>query len=124
MGSQYGFLNRFGYWIGAILLASALSWLVAKVIVLSRQKTIQQKQIEDIEESLAIQKNHIAGILLINQSMINAQNEKELVDSVRGVNSGEPVLHPAIAMKIARLWAQRGTNAQQGSVEQLSPREL
>jgi two-component system, NarL family, response regulator LiaR len=56
--------------------------------------------------------------------LLKTANAKELVDSVRSVYSGEPVLHPAIAMKIARLWAQRGTSAKQGSPEQLSPREL
>jgi DNA-binding NarL/FixJ family response regulator len=49
---------------------------------------------------------------------------KELADAVRTVHSGEPVLHPTIAMKIARLWAQRGTAPKTGSAEQLSPREL
>ena len=49
---------------------------------------------------------------------------KELADAVRTVYSGEPVLHPTIAMKIARLWAQRGTAPKPGSAEQLSPREL
>ena len=47
-----------------------------------------------------------------------------MVDSVRTVYAGEPVLAPAIAMKIARLWSQRGNTAKQGSAEQLSPREL
>jgi|ERR1035437_1444393 DNA-binding NarL/FixJ family response regulator len=49
---------------------------------------------------------------------------KELADAVRTVYAGEPVLHPTIAMKIARLWAQRGTAPKAGSAEQLSPREL
>jgi DNA-binding NarL/FixJ family response regulator len=56
--------------------------------------------------------------------LLKTANAKELADSVRTVFSGEPVLHPAIAMKIARLWSQRGTSTKQGSVEQLSPREL
>src|SRR5271157_449117 len=88
IASHYGFLNKFGYWIGAILLASALTWLVTKVIALSRQKTLQQNQIKEIEKSLALQKNYIAGILLLNQSMINAQNEKELVDSALEIIAG------------------------------------
>ena len=56
--------------------------------------------------------------------LLKTAREKDLIDSIRGVSSGEPVLHPAIAMKIARLWAQRGTAATQASPEQLSPREL
>lgn len=47
----------------------------------------------------------------------------EVVESVRSVHQGEPVLHPAIAAKIARLWAQGGA-PEQASTEQLSPREL
>lgn len=56
--------------------------------------------------------------------LLKTANAKELADSVRSVYSGEPVLHPAIAMKIAQLWAQRGISTKQGSSEQLSPREL
>jgi DNA-binding NarL/FixJ family response regulator len=55
--------------------------------------------------------------------LLKTASAKELADSVRNVHSGEPVLDPAIAMKIARLWAQRGTS-KQGNAEQLSPREL
>jgi DNA-binding NarL/FixJ family response regulator len=55
--------------------------------------------------------------------LLKTAGEKELVDSINTVYSGETVLHPAIAMKIARLWAQRGTSNKQASAE-LSPREL
>lgn len=73
---------------------------------------------DDDEYVLALMEAGASGYLL------KTAHEKELADSVRGIHSGEPVLHPAIAMKIARLWAQRGTSAKQGSAEQLSPREL
>ena len=56
--------------------------------------------------------------------LLKTATAKELVDSIRAVYSGEPVLAPAIAVKIARLWAQRGTSTKPGSSEQLSPREL
>ncbi len=55
--------------------------------------------------------------------LLKTANAKELVDSVHNVYSDEPVLDPAIAVKIARLWTQRGTT-KQGNTEQLSPREL
>jgi DNA-binding NarL/FixJ family response regulator len=49
---------------------------------------------------------------------------KELADAVRTVYAGEAVLHPTIAVKIARLWALRGTPAKRETAEQLSTREL
>ena len=55
--------------------------------------------------------------------LLKTANSKQLADSVRNVYSGEPVLDPAIAIKIAKLWTQRGTS-RQGGAEQLSPREL
>ena len=55
--------------------------------------------------------------------LLKTAHEKDLVDSVKSVASGEAVLHPAIAAKIARLWAQRGSGMQT-PVEQLSHREL
>jgi DNA-binding NarL/FixJ family response regulator len=73
---------------------------------------------DDDEYILALMEAGASGYLL------KTAHENELVDSVRGVYSGEPVLHPAIAMKIARLWAQRGTVPQPGYTEQLSHREL
>ncbi len=56
--------------------------------------------------------------------LLKTAGAKELADAVRTVYAGEPVLHPAIAMKIARLWVQRGTAPKAGTTEQLSPREL
>ena len=51
---------------------------------------------------------------------------KELSDAVRTVYAGSPALHPAIAMKIARLWARRepSTSARVGTGEPLTPREM
>jgi len=48
----------------------------------------------------------------------------ELADAVRTVYAGEPALHPAIAMKIARLWSRREPPARAGTGEQLTPREM
>jgi len=81
-------------------------------------KAIMLTAYDDDEYVLALMEAGAFGYLL------KTAHEKDLVDSIKGVQSGEPVLHPAIAMKIARLWAQRGTPARQGTVEQLSPREL
>ena len=81
-------------------------------------KTLILTAYDDDEYILALMEAGASGYLL------KTAHEKELIDSVRGVHSGEPVLHPTIAMKIARLWAQRGTATQQGSSEQLSAREI
>jgi len=57
--------------------------------------------------------------------LLKTAHGKELVDSIRSVYSGEPVLHPTIAVKIARLWAHRGVpDKQQKTHEMPSPREL
>lgn len=49
---------------------------------------------------------------------------KELVDSIYRVYSGEIVLHPSIAVKIARFWAQKAAYSKPGTSDHLSPREL
>lgn len=56
--------------------------------------------------------------------LLKTAQARELVESVRIVHQGEPVLHPAIAVKIARLWAQRGVPVRDAPAEQLTPREL
>ncbi len=56
--------------------------------------------------------------------LLKTAGAKELAEAVRTVAAGEPVLHPVIAMKIARLWIQRGMTLKAGTGEQLSPREL
>jgi len=67
---------------------------------------------------LALMKAGASGYIL------KTAHEKELVDSIRSVCAGEPVLDPGIAQKVARLWAQRSLSDTQGLVEPLSPREL
>ncbi len=56
--------------------------------------------------------------------LLKTVQTRELVESVFSVHSGEPILHPAIAAKVARLWAQRGIAGKEGPAEQVSPREL
>lgn len=48
----------------------------------------------------------------------------DLAAAVRGVHSGEVILDPRIAGKVAHLWAQAAVPARKESAEQLSPREL
>lgn len=81
-------------------------------------KALMLTAYNDDDYVLALMEAGASGYLL------KTAHEKELIDSIRSVYSGEPVLHPAIAMKIARLWAQRGVPDKQKASEQLSPREL
>jgi NarL family two-component system response regulator LiaR len=55
--------------------------------------------------------------------ILKTASPEELKDAIRSVFHGEAVLHPAIAIKVARLWANRGTNVEDSS-SKLSPREL
>ncbi len=73
---------------------------------------------DDDDYILALMEAGAAGYLL------KTAKEGELIESIRNVHLGEAVLHPAIAVKLARLWAQRGFPAKQTPAEQLSPREL
>jgi DNA-binding NarL/FixJ family response regulator len=72
---------------------------------------------DDDDYILALMDAGAAGYLLKTARAI------ELVRAVRCVHLGEPVLDPAIAMKVARLWAHQGVSVERESVEQLSPRE-
>ena len=81
IGAFSGLLNQGLFWVGAILLAISITWLSGQVIYLTQQKMIQQKHIQEIEAALASLKNRLSGILLLNHTVITAQDEKELMDS-------------------------------------------
>lgn len=83
----------------------------------SATKALMLTAYSDDDYVIALMEAGASGYLL------KTAHEKELVDSIRAVYSGEPVLHPTVAIKIARLWAQRGIVKKQTS-EQLSQREL
>jgi DNA-binding NarL/FixJ family response regulator len=53
--------------------------------------------------------------------LLKQVDKNELIDSVRREFSGETVLAPEIAAKIARLWANSTRN--QGKEKELTPRE-
>lgn len=55
--------------------------------------------------------------------LLKTTQANELVDAVRAVAQGKSVIHPDIAMKVARLWARRNTMGGQGVSSRLSPRE-
>jgi NarL family two-component system response regulator LiaR len=54
--------------------------------------------------------------------MLKTARSEELVEAVREVHSGQTALHPAIAHKIARLWARR--SQPQPNEERLTAREM
>ena len=80
-------------------------------------KTLVLTAYDDDEFILALMEAGATGYLL------KTAKASELVEAVRSVHLGEPVLHPAIAAKVARLWARHRLAAQQESLGQLSPRE-
>ncbi|MCH8818906.1 MAG: response regulator transcription factor [Acidobacteria bacterium] len=55
--------------------------------------------------------------------LLKTARPSELIDAVQRIHQGEPVLHPSIAMKVARLWARLQDSTGQEFSEQLSPRE-
>lgn len=55
--------------------------------------------------------------------LLKTARANELVDAVRRVHLGETVLQPAIAAKVARLWARQRDSTGQEFPDQLSPRE-
>jgi len=81
-------------------------------------KALMLTAYDDYDYIFALMEAGASGYLL------KTAHKKELVDSIRSVYSGEPVLHPAIAVKIARLWAHRGVPDKQKVSEMPSPREL
>ncbi len=55
--------------------------------------------------------------------VLKSANARELVEAVLTVSRGEPVLHPAIAAKLARLWG-RQLSSRDRAPSLLTPREL
>ena len=55
--------------------------------------------------------------------MLKTARPDELVDAVRRIHAGEPVLHPSIAIKVARLWSRSRIPVRREAPGQLSPRE-
>ena len=86
------------------------SSLQTKILILSA--------FDDDEYILALMEAGVSGYLLKT-----AQGD-ELVAAVRGVAQGKNILHPDIAMKVARLWARRRTVSGHAVSGQLSPREM
>ena len=73
---------------------------------------------DDDEYILDLMEAGVSGYLL------KTTQANELVEAVRGVAEGKSVLHPAIAMKVSRLWARRRTLGGQEVSCRLSPREM
>ena len=55
--------------------------------------------------------------------LLKTARPSELIDAVQRIHQSEPVLHPSIAMKVARLWARLQDSTGQDVSGQLSPRE-
>ncbi len=68
---------------------------------------------------------YVLGLMEAGASgyLLKTCQAEELVEAVRTVNSGESVLHPAIAAKVARLWRRRQAPAGDNLKEPLTSRE-
>jgi DNA-binding NarL/FixJ family response regulator len=73
---------------------------------------------DDDEYILALLESGALGYLL------KTARPSELVEAVHTVYADEPVLHPAIAVKVARLWGHRKSATSTDVAMQLSTREL
>jgi NarL family two-component system response regulator LiaR len=73
---------------------------------------------DDDDYILAFMEAGVSGYLL------KTCQANDLVAAVRDVAQGKNVLHPDIAMKVARLWARRRVQSGQDTAGKLSPREL
>ncbi|MEK7872690.1 MAG: response regulator transcription factor [Chloroflexota bacterium] len=80
-------------------------------------KALMLTAYDDDDYILASMEAEAAGYLL------KTARASELVEAVRSVHAGESVLHPAIAVKVARLWGRRRVKVEQEPAEALSPRE-
>ncbi len=81
-------------------------------------KALMLTAYDDDDYILALMKAGALGYLL------KTARQNELIDAVQRVHLGEPVLHPAIAVKVARLWVQNRDPTGLKPTSQLSPREL
>ncbi|MBI4308506.1 MAG: response regulator transcription factor [Chloroflexi bacterium] len=80
-------------------------------------KALMLTAYDDDDYVLALMEAGASGYLL------KTARASELVEAVRTVHQGEPVLHPAIAVKVARLWGRRRVSVEREPIEQLSHRE-
>ncbi|MDP2919941.1 MAG: response regulator transcription factor [Dehalococcoidia bacterium] len=55
--------------------------------------------------------------------LLKTARPSELIDAVQRVHRGEPVLHPAIATKVSRLWLRMKGESDREQTEQLNSRE-
>ncbi|MBI2872276.1 MAG: response regulator transcription factor [Chloroflexi bacterium] len=82
-----------------------------------KTKALMLTAYDDDDYILALMEAGATGYLL------KTARANELVEAVRSVHRGEPVLHPAIAVKVARLWGHRRVAVEQGPAEELTSRE-
>ncbi len=83
----------------------------------SRTKALVLTAYDDDDYILALMQAGASGYIL------KTVRAEELIVSVQRTHAGEVVLDPAVAAKVARLWAQYGISAEQGGSGQLTIRE-
>ncbi len=80
-------------------------------------KALMLTAYDDDDYILALMESGASGYIL------KTARAQELVEAVRGVYHGEPVLDPAIAMKVARLWRDRTSAVETRPGQEVSARE-
>jgi DNA-binding NarL/FixJ family response regulator len=81
-------------------------------------KALMLTAYDDDEYILSLMRAGAHGYLL------KTAQPSELVEAVRSIHSGETILHPAIAVKVARFWEQSQISAEQRPTQNLSTREI
>ncbi|GIV65086.1 MAG: hypothetical protein KatS3mg046_346 [Bellilinea sp.] len=69
-----------GFWIPAVLLAAAISWLLADWWMGRKQKEMLESRLQDTRQVGSALERRLHGMLRLNQVWLEAQTEKELIE--------------------------------------------
>jgi two-component system, NarL family, nitrate/nitrite sensor histidine kinase NarX len=82
LSNEAGFTSiRYFLWLVTLLFAGVLAWLTGQQISLLKKQEELQKDIMNIQEGYPEVQHRLKGVLRLNQSLVNAQDEKGLMDT-------------------------------------------
>jgi two-component system, NarL family, nitrate/nitrite sensor histidine kinase NarX len=73
--------SRFILWLVAFLFAGVLAWLTGQQVLLRQKQEELQKNIVFMQDDFPELKRRLDGVLRLNHSLLNAQDEKALMDT-------------------------------------------
>jgi two-component system, NarL family, nitrate/nitrite sensor histidine kinase NarX len=73
--------RSFILWLVTFIFASALAWLTGQQLILHKKQEELQKNIGNIQDDFPEVKRRLDGVLRLNHSLLNAQDEKALMDT-------------------------------------------